>query len=138
MGQATTFENILKMMKSKKGDWSQISYFVFDIPPSYGIYEERMEQMKLLQPFLPSHVHVVENLQCRGNDHSLKYLHSIVASSGEGVMLKHTTKKDTQQRCLKSRYVAHGIGIKTFHCKGENTDLLVFTFSLLDLTRTNL
>src|SRR5690348_4120658 len=39
MGTGTTHENVTKVLKSKKGDWSQIGYYVFDILSSPGTYE---------------------------------------------------------------------------------------------------
>ena len=79
---------LLKVLNSKNGDWSQIGYYMFDIPSSPGTYEERMEEMETIQSILPSHVHVVENIQCTGKDHLQEYLDSIVAAKGEGVMLR--------------------------------------------------
>ncbi len=44
--------------------------------------------MALLKSILPSHVHIVENIQCNGNEHLKDYLSSVVAASGEGLMLR--------------------------------------------------
>ena len=80
--------NLTTILNSKNPDWNQIGYYVFDIPSSLSTYEERMKEMETLQALLPSHIQVVKNLQCTGNDHLNKYLLSIVAAKGEGVMIR--------------------------------------------------
>ena len=88
MGQATTHDNLMKVLNSKTGDWSRIGYYVFDIPSTPGTYEERMEGMAALAPLLPPHVHVVTNVLCSGTEHLQQYLDLIVAAHGEGVIIR--------------------------------------------------
>lgn len=88
MGKGTTHENVMKILKTKNSDWRQIGYYVFDVPSFIGTYEERMEAMESLKPILPSHIHIVKNVKCRGTEHLQEHLHSVVASEGEGVMLR--------------------------------------------------
>lgn len=97
MGQGSSNVNLMKVLNSTKdSDWSQIGYYVYDISSSPGTYEERMEQMEAIKSVLPPHVHIVENIQCRGTEHLLSYLDSIVAQKGEGIMLrKAQTKNET-------------------------------------------
>lgn len=89
MGKGTTHENVTKVLHTKNGDWSQMGYYVFDAPSFSGTYEERMKKMDVVQSLLSPHIHIVENIQCTGAHHLQKYLDTIVASKGEGVILRH-------------------------------------------------
>src|SRR5689334_12320734 len=53
MGQGTTNEDVLKVLNSTNGEWGQVGYYIFDIPSSYGTYEDRMETMNRVKPLLP-------------------------------------------------------------------------------------
>src|SRR5687767_11508033 len=71
MGQGTTHVNVTTVLNSKNGDWSQMRYYVFDIPSSPGTYEDRMKEMVSLKSVLSPHVHIVENTRCTGTEHLL-------------------------------------------------------------------
>lgn len=88
MGRGTSHSLVSGILLSTNGDWSQVEYHIFDIPSCNGCYEIRMEQMELTKGFLPSHMHIVENIRCKGLDHLQEYLDSIVGTQGEGVMLR--------------------------------------------------
>ena len=88
MGHGTTHENIIKVLNTKSGDWSQIGYYIFDVPSNRGTYEDRIAEMKALKSTLPLQVHVVENIRCSGEEHLMEYLDSVVAAEGEGVILR--------------------------------------------------
>lgn len=89
MGTGTTHGDLMKVLKSKNGDWSQVGYYVFDVPSSHNeTYERRMEQMETNSLNLPAHVHIVENIQCRGIEHLQEYLSSIITAQGEGIILR--------------------------------------------------
>lgn len=88
MGRSTSHCNIMKVLNSKSGDWTRITYYIFDIPDLAGTYEERMKQMEEIKPRLPPHVRVIENIKCRGIDHLNQHLGSIVGAQGEGVILR--------------------------------------------------
>src|SRR5689334_22178104 len=74
MGRESTFTSITAILNATDGAWNQIGYYEFDIPSSDGTYEDRMKEMDQLKSRLPAHVHIVENIQCRGNDHPQEYL----------------------------------------------------------------
>src|SRR5690348_2862272 len=74
MGPGTTYMNLNRALHSKNGDWSQMNYYIFDIPSSPGSYEDRMKLMESLKPILPPHIRIVDNTKCTGTEHLLKYL----------------------------------------------------------------
>lgn len=89
MGRHHTHTDVMKVLNSQNDDWIQIRYCLFDIPSSIDTtYEERMKEMEALKPFLPPHVHVVQNIQCKGNDHPDACLSSIVTTNAEGFILR--------------------------------------------------
>lgn len=101
MGRGTTHTSvtaILNLKKKQNGDdagWKQIGYFIFDIPSSNKVYEERIDEMESLKPDLPSHVHVVANIKCNGNEHLRDYLASVMAHNGEGLMARKPASQET-------------------------------------------
>ena len=88
MGRDNTFSDIASILNSKNGDWKQLGYYIFDIPSSIDTYEVRMKEMESLKLVLPAHVHIVENIQCTGNEHLNRHLLSVVTGKGEGLMLR--------------------------------------------------
>src|SRR4051812_15121202 len=48
MGRGT-FEKLMTWFNSKQQDWSEIQYYVFDLPSSNRVYAERMEQLKQIR-----------------------------------------------------------------------------------------
>src|SRR5947209_1891688 len=78
-GKGSTVGEVMKVLNSKTRNWKELRYYVYDIPSSPGTYEVRMKEMEALKSCLPSHVHVVENIQCRDTNHLYKYLDSIVS-----------------------------------------------------------
>ena len=88
LGRGTSHVQLTALIKSAQRDWSQIGYYLFDIPSSSGTYEARMKELETLKPVLSPHIHIVENIQCMGREHSLNYLDLIVESKGEGIILR--------------------------------------------------
>ena len=88
MGPGSTVQDVMKVLYSKKADWSNVGYYLFDSPSSCGTYQERMPKLELLKSILPAHVHIVKNTQCAGIPHLYEYLDSIVRNKGEGIMIR--------------------------------------------------
>ena len=88
MGRDHIFSKVNSILNSKDGDWSQIGYYIFDIPSSSGTYEVRMKEMEDLKSIVAPHIHIVENIQSAGVQHLLKSLDSVMAARGEGIMLR--------------------------------------------------
>ena len=66
-----TFELLMSHLSLKEFNnplWRKIGYYIFDIPYSSFPYKERLNQLKQLE--FPSHMHLVESIECRGS----KYL----------------------------------------------------------------
>src|SRR5690348_6312562 len=85
MGPGTSHETVMSVLSSINSDWSQLGYYIYDIPSESGrTYEERMEVMNCIKPCLPTHAHIVNNIRCNGKEHLLEYLQSILATRGEG------------------------------------------------------
>lgn len=83
-----TFEKLLSVLKSNHSNWWDIRYYIFDLPSSTGTFEERMNEMERLKPFLPSHVQIVENRKCTTKKQLEDYLDLIVSQKGEGIMAR--------------------------------------------------
>jgi DNA ligase-1 len=88
MGRESDSTVVLNTIKNVEEKWKQVGYYVFDIPSSSAPYEQRMRELEALKPSLQSHVHIVEVIQCKGMEHLIGYLDSVVASNGEGVMVR--------------------------------------------------
>ena len=88
MGQGTTVEDIQKAIHSKDSDWSNVGYYVFDLPSSGGTYECRINEMDRIGGSFPLHVQIVKSIQCTGNKHLEEYFNSIMEANGEGVIAR--------------------------------------------------
>lgn len=71
-------------LKSKKVDWNQIKYYVFDLPELNEPFEMRYETLQKIK--LPTHAMVVEFMKCQGLNHLNDHLDSILEKGGEGIM----------------------------------------------------
>ena len=91
--------------------------------------------MDSIKSSLPCHVHVVDNIQCTGTDHLHKYLASIVACQGEGIMLqKPNTLYETEytSSLLKVK-VREGIGsINISICGYSRRRTIMSTVNIVD------
>jgi len=89
IGRRTSSYDVLASIYSKHSNrWKEIGYYVFDLPSSPTVYEDRMNELETLKPLLPHHVHIVHCLKCQGNSHLMDYLDSITENEGEGVMVR--------------------------------------------------
>ena len=79
-----SYEKVMLLFGSSKGDWSAAKYFIFDLPSLNKPFEVRMESLKDLK--LPSHVEVINIKKCKGKDHLMEELKNITAQKGEGIM----------------------------------------------------
>jgi len=93
MGKGTTHENLMAIIHSKNSDWTKLGFYIFDIPSSYGEYEQRMSEMEAQKPFLARHIHIVENIKCGGIVHLHEFVDSVVAAKGEGIILREPSSK---------------------------------------------
>ena len=84
-----SLESLISQIYSKdKGNrdiWKRVKYMIFDTPNTEMVYETRIDKLKKLS--LPSHVQVVETIQCRNRKHLKEFLYSIVQIGGEGLMM---------------------------------------------------
>lgn len=70
-------------------DWRAISYNIFEVPEAAGPFLERLEAAKRWFADHPTpHVHIIEQIVCRGPDHLSAFLASVDALGGEGVIIK--------------------------------------------------
>ena len=96
--------------QDKPDSWKQMSYVLFDMPDMDGPFEERLR--KLEQSFSEGkhkYAHYHPHVQCKGQEHLAEELARVVASGGEGLMVRKPG----------SRYVAGRsetlLKIKEFH-----------------------
>lgn len=88
LGKGTSLENLMAVINSKNSDWSAVGYYIYDLPDSPGVYQDRMKQMEELKTKLPNHVRIVESTKCNGRHHLEKYLDNVLEKQGEGVVVR--------------------------------------------------
>ena len=76
--------------------WKDVNFMIFDLPNSKEIYEIRKQELNEMK--LPSHVKVIDSIQCNGNKHLLDTLNEVVKSGGEGLMLNQPNSLYIQER----------------------------------------
>jgi DNA ligase-1 len=86
------FENIQSIVLSQVPDerWHEITYMIFEVPNAKGNFFERLKliesyKKRNLLPF----VKIIEQKECHGMDALEKFLQEVMASGGEGVMVKN-------------------------------------------------
>lgn len=90
-----TFESLISTLRSQPADWSDVRYYIYDMPASDETFKDRMMELKQI-PF-PQYVntfifvcdlkvHRVAHIVCRGNNHLLEELELISQLGGEGLM----------------------------------------------------
>ena len=88
-----SWEQLMALLKCRDLDdtkWTQVGYYVFDLPASVAPFSERVTQLKGIKG-LPPHVHLVDHVLCTGQVHLNKYLRAISEQGGEGIMVNDPT-----------------------------------------------
>ena len=85
MGRRTLEDVVVIVKLDSDPRWKSVKYVVFDTPKSKQLYEERSEELAKLK--FPPHVTLAKKELCRGNQHLLECLNSVVQGKGEGLML---------------------------------------------------
>lgn len=82
------YGQLLGILRSKVNlmEYKDVGYYLFDLPGSTAPFEERYQQLKKLS--LPSHVHIVNNIECENMKQFFTNLESVLEKGGEGLMLR--------------------------------------------------
>ena len=89
------FQSTVGAVRSKRGDWQDIKYMVFDLVDS-AAYEDRREALTSLT--LPYHCQVLEQTRCKGMLHLLDFEGHVLGKGGEGVILRKPQSKYEHRR----------------------------------------
>lgn len=82
---------VLDKVPSK--NWEKITYNIFEVPNAKGDFLSRLQESKKWFDLHPNlHVKIIKQVKCKDEADLLKYLNSIVALGGEGVIVKDPTK----------------------------------------------
>lgn len=68
----------------KEDVWKDVKYMLFDLPGSEEPLETRMRELQALR--LPSHVQIVERAKCQNMSQFARYMKSITALGGVGIV----------------------------------------------------
>jgi len=90
MGKGSSNYNITSVIQSKHSEehWKNIGYYIYDAPSFKETYDGRMKILKSLQ-LLPPHIHIVDNIECKGRNHLLTLLEEVITAKGEGLMARN-------------------------------------------------
>lgn len=97
------FQAVCGVVRSKKSDWSAVSFNVFNMLAKGG-YSERMRLLDAV--VLPAHIKVVEQVVIRSRVDIERTLKEVMARGGEGLIL----------RCLHAQY-EHGLSSRVLKLK---------------------
>jgi DNA ligase-1 len=97
------FNDAVSQVRSHTGNWSGITYLVFDLQTD-GPFEDRCRTLTALD--LPAHVRIVEQVLCRSQAALDEFERGILHLGGEGVMLRaprspYDAKRSSHLRKLK-------------------------------------
>ncbi len=85
------FASTMSIVRTQDGSdrWKSIKYMVFDAPKLPGTFKERIAALKRYFSDNPHpYVEVVDQVECRGNDHLQEMLLAEESIGGEGLMAK--------------------------------------------------
>jgi len=84
------FENIQSIVLSDipSDKWKDITFNVFEVPNHEGNFTERLQFAKNYTKEV-NHIHIIEQIKCRGKEHLNKFLNEIEKLGGEGVIIKN-------------------------------------------------
>ncbi|MGY5864749.1 MAG: DNA ligase [Candidatus Thorarchaeota archaeon] len=74
-------------IRSYEGDWSNVKFKLFDLPTLDEPFENRYEFMKEHLSSI-TNIEVVEQIQCKDEDHLKEIFEDVVARGGEGVVIR--------------------------------------------------
>lgn len=78
------YEDLMVALKNDEEVWKSSRYIIFDVPSSKQPYEDRMNELRKIK--LVSHMEIIPNQQCKGNDGIYDALTAITEKAGEGLM----------------------------------------------------
>lgn len=90
------FENIQSIVMDKfpHAAWSEIKYMIFEVPRTKGDFALRLSHAKKYRDkHQIGHVEIIEQTVCQDAKELDKFLHTIVAKGGEGVIIKDGSKE---------------------------------------------
>jgi DNA ligase 1 len=71
-------------------EWQQISYMVFDLPSAPGIFDQRLQQLRvLIDATAVPHLRLVEQIRIIDQQALMRQLEKLVSAGAEGLMLHH-------------------------------------------------
>ena len=80
-------------------DWDQVSFMVFDAPDVPGTFWERYHHLQEARPRINNQwLNIVGHEACQSKEHLMRFLDTVEARGGEGVMLR-----DPQSRYVHGR-----------------------------------
>lgn len=84
------FEAISAAVRSARGDWSDIRFYVFDVPEAPGGLRQRLAVLAGRLKTQPApNIRIIEQHTVRDGHHAQEWMRQIVARGGEGVILRH-------------------------------------------------
>ncbi len=89
------FQTTVGAVRSRRGDWQDIKYMVFDLVDSTD-YEDRRNALTSL--VLPPHCQVLEQTRCKGRHHLMNFENQVLSKGGEGVILRKPRAKYEHRR----------------------------------------
>ena len=91
MGRGTfeRLSSIVRRQATREDAWSGVRYMVFDLPGHAGTFDQRLDRLKeLLSTAETSRISLVEQFRIADDAELTALLDRIVASGGEGLMLR--------------------------------------------------
>ena len=96
------FEYVQSTVLKHNGAWQNISYNIFEVPKAKDNFLIRLQKATYwFQEHPNSHVHIITQHPCVNQTTLLKYLETVIAKGGEGIMIKNPTLAYFQGRTLQ-------------------------------------
>lgn len=128
--QFDKLSGIVRKHKPNDKEWRLLKYVVFDMPKDLSIFERRYEKLKLLKDRSNSrYLTLVKQISLNSKIQLDKYLSTIIAKGGEGLMLHrkvslYQAKRSSDLQKLKPFDDAEAVVIAHFSGKGKYKNML--------------
>ncbi len=127
------FQQLVSIVKKKQpidSEWKTVQYFVFDLPQSKSIFNQRLKTLQALIKHSNSpYLHLVEQYRVADKSTLMRTLNQVVDAGGEGLMLHHAdalyhSGRNTDLLKVKPFYDAEATVIAYIEGKGKFSGLL--------------
>jgi len=129
-GEFERVSGLVRRDSANETDWREVKFMVFDLPNHAGVFNERLERLKIIIAKINApHIQLVKQFKVNSHKILMKKLDDVVKQNGEGLMLHLASSRYKSGRSgdllkLKKHFDAEAVVIAHLPGKGKYEGLL--------------